>query len=605
MPRRRSDDVEPKRVPGWVLGLRENVDPELMQAGSIEFAENMVPKPGGKFATRGGRRTMMAFTDGTNALSSMLFVTPFTPTGCLVIGYRSASSKHYAFLCDSEISDQGTRVDMNISSSWGSPQADPMAVELFENAYICDAEPIFANREPLMKITAGGTPSIISQDLGGGSATLRPYCIETYGGVLFMAGYDDNSEEKAMLRHSWLLRDPAATGGSPGWSQDAWAIIGEAGKPITAMKRGRGVMLVAKQDGLWRVYGTPLAIDGFQFAQEPLDFGVGYGVENPLGLDYANGWWYGIGQSGPWRTNGELIDNLADRRRDSWDQLTGDVKYSWVSVHAERKAVMFGIPSATGYPKTVWVWDVIREEWAGEWTFSVPIKYGTSVSSVESVGPGGDPSGLNITGVTETSWTANWTNGDATAYTEVWWRTRDDVGNGTASNWALYDTVAPGVVLKNFTGHNGYTHYEVKVRHIKDGVPGDFTAAVGVWTDILEPEWVGAGGIPDTEDKVVLHTINTNKLGDFQYQRRSTESDCSNPGSWGSFTPWGQTVTNLPLGNHVFYDPQVTCDLYYQYQVRANDPDWPGVKTSAYVQAGIDDMGPECAWACHDDKVPY
>lgn len=577
MPRRHGT---PKTIQGWVGGVLENIPAEPAPEGALSSATNLVKKPGTKMATRGGSRTMRAFTDGAaNNLTDIVFVRAYSQTGAVVVGWRTASSKHWAFLADGSLSSEGTRVEL---PSWTTGPARPFVVELWENLYVCDTNETYASRLPLVEVTKAGTASAFTQDFGGGAGAvvMKPRVLESYGGVLFAAGFDGpaNAQDRSILHHSYLGRSPS---NATGWSDTGWAIVGEKGKEITALRAGAGVLLVAKADGLYRVYGTPLALDGWQFAIEPLDFGVGYGCTNPYAIDYHNGWWYGIGESGPWRTNGEVIENLADRMRDSWNALDVDMSLAWVSAHPDRGVVLFGIPNGSNPPNTVWVWDTAAEGWMGSWVFSgLSIPYGSAVVSTEVVGPTGPPSAPSTTVVTQTGWTCNWTNGDTLAQTEVWIRTRGDVGNGTDGAWELYATVDPNTATKAVTGKVGYTHYQWRTRHVKGGVYSDYCTTQDVYTDIIAPTWIDCVVVNDMDLMIRVRVQQYASESTITIQHREVDASCGTPGAWSTIhsAVW-------PIGPVTAYDTGATWGNYYQYQARAEDATWPGaVKTSGWVQ---------------------
>ena len=360
-------------------------------------------------------------------------------------------------------------------------------------------------------------------------------------------------------------------------------------------------MLVCKEDEMYRVFGDPLADVGWQFGIEALDFGVGYGCANPLAITYFNGFWYGIGESGPWRTDGQQIENLADRRRDSWDAFDGNIGLAWVSPHPERQCIAYGIPdNAGGKPDTIWLWDVLRQQWMGDWVLGVNVSYAAPVVSVENVGPAGVPTIAAATGTDETSWTVNWTNGDASASTEVWVRERGDVGNGSDGAWVLAGTASPGATSLPITGKLGWRHYQCRARHEKQGVKSAFSANDEVYTDPVAPGWIAAAG-DDATNRVRLTIVQNSKLGDIQVQRRTVDSGCGTPGSWADIGD--SPYVNEPLGDFTKYDTSAVCDQYYQYQARVNDTSWPGATdVSAYVQAGA--PGPTCAHACNNQQAP-
>src|SRR5207247_420385 len=114
-----------------------------------------------------------------------------------------------------------------------------------------------------------------------------------------IAGYGDEEtaggDRPETVRHSYLGKAPDA---SDGFDKDAYELVGAKGDRVTAMRKGRGLLLCAKPNELYRISGFGRAYPGWQYATEGVHNTAGFGVENPLALDHAAGCWYGVGRQG-------------------------------------------------------------------------------------------------------------------------------------------------------------------------------------------------------------------------------------------------------------------------------------------------------------------
>lgn len=90
---------------------------------------------------------------------------------------------------------------------------------------------------------------------------------------------------------------------------------------------------------------------------------------------------------------------------------------------------------------------------------------GVNATTLNTAGPAAAPSGLAVAAAANRIWTLTWTNGDATASTEVW---RDG---------SLLTTVAAGVVTYDGTAIAS-TAAAFKIRHTKNSITSAFTAEV-------------------------------------------------------------------------------------------------------------------------------
>jgi len=481
--------ARPRPFPGWIGGLVQ--DAEALPLGSIVEGTNFVPTAAGRQQTRGGSRIMLTLRDdaGTPAeISQTPLLVPFTPVGAVAVGWSNGQNKHYAYRLTADIAfftgtESTSRTDLTAapSTTWtnGSAAARPVAAELFEKLFLADATTAHASRNEMLSLTSAGVvarPTFVFA--GGAASALTPYCLEEYNGVLFLAGYGDEGDKDRpeILRHSFLAKSPDA---ADGFNQDAYLLLGAKGQRVTALRKGRGLLLAAKDNEFYRITGFGRAYPGWQYQVESVQNTPGLGVSNPLALTFAEGFWYGIGAQGPFRTDGYNVESLVGPRQRGWRAIT-QIDRAWVAYHPERHVILFGVVRpldlivfphfGTGvYPSAQWVWDIQRSVWQTDWTFGFnELWMASPVTTTTSVGPSASPSAPSTTAQTATGYTANWTNGDATAQTEYWQKIE---AGGT---WTLMDTLSAAVASSARTIHS---HQEVywKVRHRRSGVTSEYT----------------------------------------------------------------------------------------------------------------------------------
>jgi hypothetical protein len=497
-------NARPIPHPPWVNGVIENVDdPNTVPKGTLEDGENMVPELAPRLATRGGSRIVNTLHDDQGSpaeLAHVLGGLGKAATGALVIGWSSATTKHYAYALDSAMAfASGTEATSRTAfpTSWNrATPARPVLATLFEKHYVCDAQTDFSIRNPFEMID-GAVPPVFTEPTfefvtgGAGAAVLKPYTLEEYNNVLFIAGYGDEeaggSDAPALLRHSFLGVAPEAAGG---FDKDAYNTIGAKGARIYALKKGRGLLLIAKENELYRLTGFGKAYPGWQYQVEGVNNTQGYGVENALALEHAEGWWFGIGKEGPFRTDGFSVDPMRGPRQATWKGID-KLDKCWVRYHPERRVVLFGVHFVAGAPDTTWpwmilVWDCARNVWQPNWRVvgsSIRFTAAATVATTTVAAPSGPPTAPNTTLLTDVSWRANWTTGDASAQTEYW--EKRVTGGGS---YALIAVVAAGTNLYNENGRTNHNDYTWKVRHVKGGVYSAFSSEVAVKTLIAVPD---------------------------------------------------------------------------------------------------------------------
>jgi hypothetical protein len=134
-----------------------------------------------------------------------------------------------------------------------------------------------------------------------------------------------------------------------------------------------------------------------------------------------------------------------------------------------------------------------RSVWQPDHKFGADFFMAAPVATSTALGPTAPPSAPSTTSPTVSGYTANWTNGDATAETEVWEK------EGAGGTWTLVASVAAGTATYARTGRTNHTEYFWKARHRKNGVTTDYTVETSAKTLIAAPSMgtacLGFGGI--------------------------------------------------------------------------------------------------------------
>lgn len=580
---------------GWVGGILEGADPAVVTddrgnlKGIIEAALNLVPTPASRMAVRGGTTVAQTFSEpGASPISRMVGLWPFTPTGAIAIGWSDAADKHYLWRLTPELAfasglESTSRKDLTAapSTSWDNTTtpARPVAAELFEKLYIADATLSQISRNTMLAVDSSGAIEQPAFDFDGGSDPLTPYCLEEYSNVLFIAGYDSKTlpDSPAMVRHSFLGRDPAAANG---FDKDAYNTIGAKGKRVTAMRKGKNLLLVAKEHELYRITGAGRGRAGWQYAVDPVTQSRGFGVQNPLALEFIEPYWYGVGQAGPFRTNGTTIDDLGLPRSDSWAKVA-NLGNCFVVEHPDRTAVLFGfslapadISRSTVYPFVLWGWDVNREIWFGDWKMSADIFVARAIPSPGATSASGGPTTpplapptIDDTAAALTSVNATFTPADATANTEIWVK---PIGAPYYRFGAQAAGAGPFTI--DITGLASSSTYLVKIRHEKNGVYSDFTGEAIAHTLLAAPQAPSATSVAEPDKIVVQAFCDVDGCGLKVYRDGTTLV---------------ATLPNQGIGQFLVPDPGATCGVTYFYTTKHTNPFWPVViQDSAASAAG-------------------
>jgi hypothetical protein len=576
----------PRRLVGWTGGLVERAESALGKlatgdlAGVVEEAENFFATEAGRLDVRGGTRIKVSLDDGAgNFMTSVPGGIAYTPIGVLLIGHKTTGGgKHYTFLYPSDLAALTTRTDIGgVASSYNSTTPIiPSLAELWEKGWLCDSTIAYASRKTLVSVNSTGTivqPTF--QFAAGPAAALKPYCLAVHNGVLLIAGYGDEAagDAPATLRHSFLGRDPGAANG---FDKDAWNIIGAKGQRITALAGGTHSTLVAKEHELYLLTGAGRAVEGWQYQVRPITQTTQTeyaGVANPLAVCFSDGYWYGVGASGPFRTDGVTVEMMVGARRQSWEHIVS-LDRAYVAIHPDRRHVLFGLVEAgSTFPNVIWTWDIQREQWGADQRFLFPTTAMRAVRITAVQAPTAIPTALAFThtSATTTSIAGTFTPGDATAQTEVW----IDLGAG----FVLSETLAPAVATFTVSVVGGAAlepahSYPVKLRHIKSGITSDFTAQVLGYTRLEQPAFnvlSGTTGFANVRGELIQL---------FPNQRLRVTR--------GVGGPVVMDKNPAPTGNNFFNDNGATCFVNYTYEAWNSRSDWPAaINESVRTQQSV------------------
>jgi len=508
--------------------------------------------------------------------------------GAVAIGWDDAEDTHYAWRLTPDMAfyagtEAASRVDLSAapSTAWdnASVPARPVVAELWEKLFIVDAVPDYSARNTLLSLDANGTVLQQSYVLGAGPAQpMQPYTAEEYNGVLFVAGYGtedaSDGDRPEYVRHSFLGRSPDA---ADGFDIDAWAIIGAVGQRVTAMKKGRGVLLVAKEQELYRMAGFGRAYPGWQYQIEQVSNTQGLGASNAYALTFAEGYWYGLGAGGPFRTDGYTVDVLVSPRLTDFAGIS-QRQTAWVAYHPARRMVLFGVHPASvpsgrsaTYPFRVWAWDIDRQVWAPDWVPGFDVHSAGTVVTSAAQGPSAAPSAPATSSATTSGFTAGWTNGDVSALTEYWERLE-------AGPSVLTGTEAVTVASKVRTGLDPRQNYYWKVRHRKNGVTSAFATETLAQTKLAPPILAAVGD--NASNKVKVTTTNPHSASVTVRVERSPAGAAA----------WTEVLTLLlhKSGKVASYDVSASCGVDYDYRALCEDLSWAPGTQSVYSSTVTD-----------------
>lgn len=493
--------------------------------------------------------------------------------GAVAIGWSPGTTRHYAYAVTADMAFAGATEALSrtaLPADWNrATPGRPSIANLFEKLYVADATLLYSARSNLVCIDALTLPGIVEPTFQfdvGPAAALRPYCLEEYNNVLFIAGYGDESagDAPALVRHSFLGQPPDA---ALGFDKSAYNTIGAKGDRVTAMRKGRGILIVAKANELYKISGFGRAYPGWQYQVEGIQNTEGYGVENAAAFDHAGGYWFGIGKQGPFRTDGITVDSIVGPRQRTWAGID-HYGESWVRYHPERNLMLFGVHVQSGapddtYPWIILAWDCARNVWQPNWRMATNTRFFTARSVASAPGAGDAPVAPPVAIepdpalITTTQYEPRWTNGDPTAQTEFW----ENVDGGA---YAFQQLLDPGVTTFVRAAEEHHI-YRYKLRHRKSGILSAYSNDVQALTQYNVPAIVAMSSDPlyaTMRVNVTTHATPTGLL--YLYKRLTGTGDpfeyhlgiagVTEPGTWGWLAAHpAPEMSTLPKG----YDWQV------------------------------------------------
>jgi hypothetical protein len=577
---------------GYAGGVRESAEPAVAHAdpfGAMAEGANILTATGGRVTLRGGSQVLQTFA--ADDISSVLGVWPWSPTGALAIAYDGTAEKHYAYALTDQLAfalpvatptEAGSRVDLGWDTA--TPRV-PVADELFEKMYVSDAS--LGTRESMKALAVVAdalTVATPTYDLDGlGAAELVPYVLRVYNGHLFAAGFDTDSAADAphILRNSLLGTDPSS---ATGFHPDSYAIIGAHGQRITAMAPGRDVLLVAKANELYRIYGSGQGLPGWHFQIQAIENARGHGVVSPYALLHVNQLWYGIGRAGPFRTDGSTVEPLGTPWRQSWRRVDY-LERAVISYHPDpdRRKVWFafyriGDSARPQYPYEIWCWDIDRETWSPPMAFPRTFHFINALLPETSEAPADLPLSLaqRFTNgdFTYGTVTGRFTPGDYEAETEVW-------AKPYGGAYSLVVTL-PAAIGRFVIPVTGVNPTGVKLRHKKDGVAGDYTDAILMYPMLPAPitRYVATPTAPGSySESALTSSTYVPYSGDVTIEANNAA--------------WTETVPDAPVG-YIELGPidNTACevdgtDAYIKLNATLTRTDWPVSYQSSRTEATV------------------
>lgn len=558
---RRASQVHVVGHTGGVVEYAEPsvVDPRRLGVGTLFKAVQLISSSGGRLSVRGGSRVVTTFADVSgDAISDVLGGFAFSPVGVIVVAHSADASEHFLYalraadmqfaLPSGAETESGSRAVMGWATA---TPGRPVAVEYFEKLYIVDASRTSRRDLTVVSIVAGAL-SIANPDHnidtpGAAVGPIQAYTIAAYNGVLFIAGYDSEAggQEPAMLRHSFLGKDPSA---SDGFDRDAYALIGAKGVAITAMVPGNSILLVAKESELYRITGTPKAFEGWHFGIAPLDNTLGLGATNPHALCHAAGWFYGIGSAGPWRCDGNRVELLKRGRDSGWGLVQNSLDLATVTWHPERRRVLFGFCLVVDTaPEYFWQWDVDREQWDSDVAYPSRFHQTRALESnvaLANEAPSALAQSFSFADFRADRLVGTFEPASSAAKTEVWLRhaSLGSVQVATLDEGIArftIDSVALGIDLK-------FEVCFVRLRHLQSGVWSDFTGEVEFYPRLRPPPISAVSGSSRT---VSIENYADNSL----QQNLEGQSDGDT---------WSPTFTDAPVGSNSAATSQPNLEIY-------------------------------------------
>jgi hypothetical protein len=345
-----------------------------------------------------------------------------------------------------------------------------------------------ANRKGLLVFDPAGAGAVTVTKyalVGGTAAVLRFRGISRHRGATILGwGYGSESDvdEPHVLWYSkygapdtWV---PDTTDQTSGFIN-----VGTLKIPIVACGMSGQYSIIGKESEIFALDGDFSA--QFYYRQ----IGVAHGPVSTVGLAE-------IGDAAVWMAlkgpaisvNGQPVELLSIDRIAKRFLSYMDLTTAWAAHDPDRQRVVWALRrkddedgtlvSESFLGELLW-WDYVRHAFGVQGlpgqVFSVGLIRGPGQNLV---GPTGVVSNLAASGVGKTIATITWTPGDSAP--DVTFEVQFRV-NGT-STWSAGGTTPPATYSRQLTGLTGSTHYDVRVRQIRNGQLSAFTTATDLFT---------------------------------------------------------------------------------------------------------------------------
>ena len=493
----------------FTRGLIQGASPDLDLTGALRAASNVRLDGVHRMRADLGTLVAMTFQDDATTPADCTTVCGLAPfkDRVLVVAHSTATSKAYLYLVASDFSGYYDTSDALTTGTTAAPLGalwtsidDPPVVRIAEGlgvgyvAHAAAADSSSLNWPSKSLTLSSGTWTIatMTSDLDDDSTAEDLY----FSGVipfqqhLWAWGFGGGTTaadgfRPELARFSKAIFDASADP-NPGdlFAPDDSITFGDRVRSvregILAAAVGGDALILASNRGstMVRGYGR----DSWQ--RTVLD--RAYGVVGPQALCGAGTAVYGWSFRGLWRVvDGGAPEPLWDAVPDLVATIEngGAPDQTMVAFDPDndRVSVIYQADATDGVIASA-AFDVRRQVWIGKDTSTgVEVFSGLSVAPVFTVdsppaGPSAAPTVGTVTSITTSSAHLPWTNGDATAETEVWVKQHSD------TTYTLAATRAAGVTSYDYTGLLPDTEYDWKVRHTKNGQTSDFAAGTSFTT---------------------------------------------------------------------------------------------------------------------------
>jgi len=488
-------------------GAVDSANPSLGLDGAVRYARNAIVSGINKLSIRPGSVVAITLMDdqGTPAeVTSVRHIGPFAD-GAVAIAYSSATSKAYLYRLDASLTGYYNTSGTFTASSTAAPIAviwssltgvpDVCVTEGLGTLYIAhtvasDANGLYWPTKTYTDFSSSITSLAASGTDGSSTGSDTAYFngVIAYQQALWGWGYGAGSTAATGFRPEMARFSPPSFGNLQ--LSDS-ITVGDRVRSQRERIVGAGIAGEALILGASNMVTQVTGYGRDSWYKRPLDHS--YGFVGPKCMVSAGDYLYYWSRRGPMR-----IEGIGDPEP-LWDAIPAfiasviNISHIVAAFDPDRDQVMFLVDTGSGL-NTICAFDTRRNIWLGpDSDYGIAVAcanvvepYTASTASPPS-GPSGAPTTASTTGVGQTTATANWTAGDATAQTEI------SLAPQSTGAFSVVTTLSPSVSSYTFTGLSTSIPYEWRVRHLLNGqyssylgpVTGsEFTTAA---TTLLQP----------------------------------------------------------------------------------------------------------------------